>query len=312
MGRRGRASACPRSRTGQVIWLAAALLLLAVAVLALWLYETNGAPDGQSAETRQVPPIPPAGGEGLPPAVRNGQAVVQTVADTVAVDSATAPTDADDGNIVYYRRRNDRMEIALSFDDGPHPTYTQEILSILAEYGVPATFFMVGENVLYYPEAAEAVLAAGHEIGNHSYDHRRLTKLNEAGVRSQVSRCEEALASLGEYRPHLLRPPEGAMNATVRRVARAEGYRLILWDIDTRDWAHTPPDTHHPQRAGVGAGRRYHPHARLYRSRQSDTRCSAPAHSRTSGAGVPFRDGQPPDRRLTGAVKPCRTDVNFL
>ena len=185
MGRRGRASACPRSRTGQVIWLAAALLLLAIAVLALWLYETHGAPDGQSAETRQVPPIPPAGGEGLPPAVRNGQAVVQTVADTAAVVGTTAPTDADDGNIVYYRRRNDRMEIALSFDDGPHPTYTQEILSILAEYGVPATFFMVGENVLYYPEAAEAVLAAGHEIGNHSYDHRRLTKLNEAGVRSQ-------------------------------------------------------------------------------------------------------------------------------
>ena len=80
MGRRGRASACPRSRTGQVIWLAAALLLLAVAVLALWLYETNGAPDGQSAETRQVPPIPPAGGEGLPPAVRNGQAVAKKVA----------------------------------------------------------------------------------------------------------------------------------------------------------------------------------------------------------------------------------------
>ncbi len=84
MGRRGRASACPRSRTGQVIWLAAALLLLAIAVLALWLYETNGAPDGQSAETRQVPRsrLPAAG---LPPAVRNGQAVVQTVADTAAV-----------------------------------------------------------------------------------------------------------------------------------------------------------------------------------------------------------------------------------
>lgn len=312
MGRRGRASACPRSRMGQVIWLAAALLLLAIAVLALWLYETNGAPDGQSAETRQVPPIPPAGGEGLPPAVRNGQAVVQTVADTVAVVSTTAPMDADDGNIVYYRRRNDRMEIALSFDDGPHPTYTQEILSILAEYGVPATFFMVGENVLYYPEAAEAVLAAGHEIGNHSYDHRRLTKLNEAGVRSQVSRCEEALASLGEYRPHLLRPPEGAME-------RDGAPRGACGGVPPDPLGHRHPRLgthaaryHHPQRAGVGAGRRYHPHARLYRSRQSDTRCSAPAHSRTSGAGVPFRDGQPPDRRLTGAVKPCRTDVNFL
>ena len=134
-------------------------------------------------------------------------------------------------------------KIAISFDAAWGEEKTDEILQILKDRDIETTFFLVGYWVDKYPDRVRQIAEAGHEIGNHSYDHRRLTKLNEAGVRSQVSRCEEALASLGEYRPHLLRPPEGAMNATVRRVARAEGYRLILWDIDTRDWAHTPPDT---------------------------------------------------------------------
>lgn len=240
-----RPAAQNRDRVGQVIWLGAALLMLAFAALAVWLFMTGRASDRGVTETTAFPPIP---GGGVPDVEEDGLSPIgqsaSESADTEAEDAENgmpAVGSGDDGN-VYYRRRNDRMEIALSFDDGPHPVYTREILSILEEYGVTATFFMVGENVLYYTEAAEAVLAAGHEIGNHSYDHRRLTKLDEAGVRSQVMRCEEALASLGEYRPHLLRPPEGAMNATVRRVAREEEYRLILWDIDTRDWAHTPPD----------------------------------------------------------------------
>lgn len=241
--RYARPSVCSRERVGQVIWFGAALLMLALAVLAVWLFMTGRASDRGIAEATVPPPIPNGGvpdveDGGLAPIGQDNPESADTGDEAGGMLAAGT---GDDGN-VYYRRRNDRMEIALSFDDGPHPVYTREILSILEEYGVTATFFMVGENVLYYTEAAEAVLAAGHEIGNHSYDHRRLTKLDEAGVRNQVLRCEAALASLGEYRPHLLRPPEGAMNATVRRVARDEEYRLILWDIDTRDWAHTPPD----------------------------------------------------------------------
>lgn len=221
------------SYTGRVVWLSAAVLFLALALLALWLYASGRASTG-NAPVRAVPALPNAeADEPSPEPALSGASGYGSES-----ESETEPED-----IVYYRRRNDRMEIALSFDDGPHPSYTPEILSILAEYGVTATFFMVGENVQYYPEAAEAVLAAGHEVGNHSFDHRRLTGLNESGVRDEVSRCEEALYTLGEYRPRLLRPPEGALNDTVRRVAREGDYRLILWDVDTRDWAHTPPST---------------------------------------------------------------------
>ncbi len=221
----------PDSRIGQVIWLGAALVFLALALVSLWLYASGNGRFGRG----ETPPADPRTGGSLLP-IGSSPSVEPAVQGT----EDTAETDED---IVYYRRRNDRMEIALSFDDGPHPVYTREILSILEEYGVTATFFMVGENVGYYPEAAAAVLAAGHEIGNHSFDHKRLTRLDEDSIREEVSRCEEALFTLGEYRPHLLRPPEGAMNDTVRRVAREGDYRLILWDVDTRDWAHTPPET---------------------------------------------------------------------
>lgn len=221
--------------TGRVVWLLAAVLFLALALLALWLYASGRASTG-NAPVRAVPALPNA--EAAEPSPEPALSDATGYGSESKSESETEPED-----IVYYRRRNDRMEIALSFDDGPHPSYTPEILSILAEYGVTATFFMVGENVQYYPEAAEAVLAAGHEVGNHSFDHRRLTGLNESGVRDEVSRCEEALYTLGEYRPRLLRPPEGALNDTVRRVAREGDYRLILWDVDTRDWAHTPPST---------------------------------------------------------------------
>lgn len=204
-----------------------------------------------------VPEPAPEGGNGLP-MTSEGMAsqgreglglacdgdTVQTVQDTVQEENASnAPKESEsEGNIVYYRHKNDRMEIALSFDDGPHPRYTPEILSILKEYGVTATFFMVGENVIYYPDTAEAVLAAGHEIGNHTYTHKRLRGLSDAEIRREILRGEEAIATLGEYRPHLLRPPEGSMNRTIQRMSGELDYRLILWDIDTRDWAHTAPE----------------------------------------------------------------------
>lgn len=187
--------------TGRVVWLLAAVLFLALALLALWLYASGRASTG-NASVRAVPALPNAeAAEPSPEPALSGASGYGSESKSES-GSETEPED-----IVYYRRRNDRMEIALSFDDGPHPVYTREILSILEEYGVTATFFMVGENVGYYPEAAAAVLAAGHEIGNHSFDHKRLTRLDEDSVRDEVSRCEEdSLPSANTARTCCARP----------------------------------------------------------------------------------------------------------
>lgn len=164
-------------------------------------------------------------------------------------EPSTEPTESwetdesrETDDIVYHSRHNDRMEIALSFDDGPHPRLTPVILDILEEYGIKATFFMVGENVGYYPDAARAVVEAGHEIGNHTFSHRRFGRINEADMRREITACEEAIASVSKSPVRFIRPPEGEMSDVVRRVAGSLDYRIILWDVDTRDWAHTPPD----------------------------------------------------------------------
>ncbi len=159
-------------------------------------------------------------------------------------ESETSPasgSETDGDEIVYHSKKNDRMEIALSFDDGPHPRLTPVILDILAEYGIKATFFMVGENVGYYPAAARAVAEAGHEIGNHTFSHRRFGRMSEGEMLNEISACEEAISGVWNHPVHYVRPPEGQMNDTVRRVAGTLHYRIILWDVDTRDWAHTPP-----------------------------------------------------------------------
>ena len=136
----------------------------------------------------------------------------------------------------YRSVKTSSMKIALTFDDGPHPKQTRRILEILDRYGVHATFFMIGVNVVQYPDVARAVLAAGHEVGNHTYSHRHLTRLSERELEAELGACEDALEELCEYRPHLFRPPEGAVTPDVRTCSDAGDYHLILWSLDTRDW----------------------------------------------------------------------------
>ena len=130
----------------------------------------------------------------------------------------------------------DGMQIALTFDDGPHPFLTPRILEILDRYGVHATFFMVGRNVINYPAAARQVIESGHEVGNHTYSHGHMEALDTYGVGEELGRCEDALEELCEYRPHLFRPPEGRVTEPVMRCSEEGDYTLVLWSLDTRDW----------------------------------------------------------------------------
>lgn len=137
---------------------------------------------------------------------------------------------------IYRSVNTGGMKIALTFDDGPHPHLTHEILSILDEYGVKATFFMVGVNVRAYPDAAREVIAAGHEVGNHTYSHPLLPRLCRDQLACEIEACEDVLEELCEYRPHLFRPPQGVLNEAVEACSESGDYSLILWSLDTRDW----------------------------------------------------------------------------
>jgi polysaccharide deacetylase family sporulation protein PdaB len=143
---------------------------------------------------------------------------------------------------VYHNHENDANMIALTFDDGPHPKYTMEILEILEEYDIPATFFFVGENVSYYQDTAREVAKRGHEIGNHTYSHPCVNKQSQAAFREELTRCEEIIQRVVGVHPKLFRPPQGSWNTRVYEIARERDYSVILWDLDTLDWAHTPSE----------------------------------------------------------------------
>jgi peptidoglycan-N-acetylglucosamine deacetylase len=123
----------------------------------------------------------------------------------------------------------------LTFDDGPHPSHTDTVLKTLDRYKIKATFFVLGRNAKAHSRLVRAAFQAGHRIGNHSYTHRDMSRLREPDIRNELRRTEDVIgAFLGQEK--LFRPPYGAHNAMVDRVAAEFGYRLILWNVDTLDW----------------------------------------------------------------------------
>ena len=144
---------------------------------------------------------------------------------------------------VYRKNENQYKKIALTFDDGPHPRLTPKILEVLDKYDVKATFFAVGVNVHYYPNVFEEILSHGHEIGNHTYTHPHVSRIDTDTLRQEVEGCEQEIYEHGEYRTKLFRPPEGMIDNGVTTLLRELDYKVILWDIDTRDWDHTPAES---------------------------------------------------------------------
>lgn len=132
-----------------------------------------------------------------------------------------------------------KKKIALTFDDGPHPARTAEILDILDKYGIKATFFVIGENVALYPELIEREIAEGHEIGNHTTNHKSLLKANSDEISREIGDLSRTLDEEFGYKIKLIRPPGGQFNEQLTKYAEENGYKVILWSVDTRDWAHT-------------------------------------------------------------------------
>lgn len=144
---------------------------------------------------------------------------------------------------VYCKSTETVKKVALTFDDGPHPRYTEKILDILSEYGVKATFFIIGKNAENYPEAMKKIAETDCEIGNHTYSHARLDRLNRKDAENEIKKCEDIIYSVTGKRPSVLRPPHGFVSENFSDIASSMQYNVVLWSIDTLDWSLTPSDT---------------------------------------------------------------------
>lgn len=129
--------------------------------------------------------------------------------------------------------------VALTFDDGPELNVTTQILETLKKYDAKATFFMLGSRVEYYPEIAKSVQAAGHELGNHSWNHPNLNKADINKIQEEINKTSAIIEEVTGQKATLFRPPYGAFNDTVKAQSDLP---IALWDVDTLDWKHRNAD----------------------------------------------------------------------
>ena len=137
-------------------------------------------------------------------------------------------TPDDTGGVVY-----------LTFDDGPHSEYTPQVLDVLARHDARATFFVVGSLAQAYPELIQRIVAEGHTIANHTWNHEDLAGLSRAAFDETISRTQ---AVLGELAAPCLRPPYGSIDAFTREWAASHGLTLMTWDASPGDWNRPPPE----------------------------------------------------------------------
>ncbi|AIQ69158.1 polysaccharide deacetylase family protein [Paenibacillus graminis] len=133
-----------------------------------------------------------------------------------------------------------RKQIALTFDDVPDPRFTPQVLDVLRRYHVHATFFVVGSRAAKHPELVARIIREGHTVGNHSYNHPEFSKISVNAFRTQIIRTENILKTTAGYKPRLIRPPYGDISEPQLKWAKAHGYKLVNWNVDSLDWKGLP------------------------------------------------------------------------
>ena len=136
---------------------------------------------------------------------------------------------------IYCVKKDDKV-ISLSFDAAWGNEDTQQLIDILGRYKIKATFFVVGEWVDKYPESVKALSDAGHEIMNHSNDHKYFTKLSSEQIIKDINQCNDKIEAVTGIRPILFRPPYGDYNDNVISTVNSIGMYPIQWDVDSLDW----------------------------------------------------------------------------
>lgn len=157
----------------------------------------------------------------------------------ILLAAQNAPARVVDGNIIMDQRMSENL-CAITFDDGPSRN-TPQLLDMLDQYGIPATFFLLGKQAELYPGIVRRIAAEGHEIGNHSYSHPNLRLLSPERKAEEIRRTDAILRSLG-VTPLFLRPPYGAFDHYTVEIADSLSLSVVLWSLDSRDWKSLPAD----------------------------------------------------------------------
>lgn len=158
----------------------------------------------------------------------------------IAYELFEQPTNQIFGQTVTQGPSNERL-VALTYDDGPNPPYTDDILGVLEREHVHATFFLVGRAVQAYPAVARRELRDGDAIGNHTWDHPHLIVMSRSHVRHSLQRTDVAIFAATGLHARLMRPPFGARDWVVMQVARKLGYTVVMWSVPlARDWEYPP------------------------------------------------------------------------
>ncbi|MDQ8733902.1 polysaccharide deacetylase family protein [Paenibacillus sp. LHD-38] len=195
-------------------------------------------PDAQAAEKPEATPTP------KPDAAATSEPVTQTTVKpdtpvTNKTDTSAEELDKPDKMAPAVKPGKGEKYIALTFDDGPDQRYTNDILDILKEKEVKATFFVVGQQVKKNPEVLQRIAEEGHAIGNHTYNHKDLSKLNKQQMIEEIKTSDAVIKKTIGFTPAMVRAPYGAVSDMLKFVLKANSRELVGWNIDTRDWAGT-------------------------------------------------------------------------
>lgn len=137
-----------------------------------------------------------------------------------------------------FRRGNPNKKlVALTFDDGPDSHYTPQILDILKEKNVRATFFVMGKQVEDSPEVMKRIVNEGHAIANHTWSHPNISRVTTAKLREEITSTQNIMEKTVGRKPDLFRPPFGVITKSDALVLQQMGFRTIMWTVDTLDWS---------------------------------------------------------------------------
>ena len=170
--------------------------------------------------------------------------ILGVTAATVAITSSVkaVQTAAEPKEVPVYRVESDKKQVAISFDAAWGNEQTPELLKILDEHGVKATFFLVGKWVDDFPEDVKSIAAHGNDIGNHSDTHPHLPEVGREKTHAEIEACNEKIRKLTNLTPTLFRPPYGDYDNSVVKCVKELGMYCVQWDVDSLDWKDPSPE----------------------------------------------------------------------